>query len=346
MEEIGKYKWSLFKKIVSDCHSHKGTIFGGAVRDAYIHDYNASKFYQKYDPPYTTESKYNDMQITEFPGRFVVPRDIDCIILAEDHKNLVKTLQTKYHVQIKLESDADYLSATPHGMYHFIRYSIVELRENEYIVLQLDMIVQLHGVDIVHPFKENIDMDVNALWWRNNAVMINPSFLSLIGSLYGELSLSSMQITIIHTTLLDKIVSKTATICDSKCPTRRILKMKKYGWDVKYSYRTIHISNQPYDGLCVLCQDTIIGDHSTFTCKCAHICMCCLKTHYAALPRCTICKREVDCKELENDLRIYDAIHGYANYLGSDAQDGRPSTLFIDIHEMMLHLIEEPIPVD
>ena len=156
-----------------------------------------------------------------------------------------------------------------------------------------------------------------------------------------------MRDSILYTTLFEQIMAKIATICSPKCPTRRILKMKKHGWKVKYSYETIHITNKPYDGLCVLCQDTIVGDHSTFECKCAHICMCCLRTHYAALPRCTICKREVDYEKLKNDIRIYVAIQ--FDKEEEEVHDdllGRPGTVFLSLHDMVIQLIQEPEPVD
>ena len=298
---MDKLKWHLVKQIVRMCHEFNGTIFGGAARDAYIHDYDARKFCLKYDL-----SQYNDMQITEFSGRFVVPNDVDCIILAQDHEKLLTALHHKFHIRATLDYDATYTTEldVPSKQYQFKRYSIVSLQDVP-VVLQLDMIIQVNGDKLLTPFR-TVDMDVNALWWTKDSMIINPNEVRSIGSSHD---IYTHVFGITYTTLFENILSKKATICTSRCPSRRILKMKKQGWNIHYEYNDIIIFNEPYDGVCVLCQDTIVGDHSTFRCKCAHICMTCLRKHYASLHRCTICKMPVDAETLYNDVRIYSAIH-------------------------------------
>ena len=293
-------KWKMFKQIVGLCHGFNGTIFGGAVRDSYIHDHDARKFYQTYDA-----IQYQDTQITEFPGRFVVPNDIDCMMMADDHEHLLTTLHQRFHVKGILNSDANYLAGVdiPEGHYRFKRYSIVDLKDVP-VVLQLDMIVQVQGDKLTFPFKQT-DMDVNALWWTRHSMIINPNEVRHIGMLH-DVYTSTFAIT--YTTLFENIRLKKATICTPTCPPRRILKMKQYGWEIHYTYNTIQISNDPYDGVCVLCQETIEGDHSTFECKCAHICMECLTKHYDAILRCTICKNPVNQESLKNEVCIYNAI--------------------------------------
>jgi hypothetical protein len=206
-----------------------------------------------------------------------------------------------------LTADANYLTAvdTTDGEYGFNRYSIIELRDDVPVILQLDMIIQLTGDKLLYPFK-CIDMDVNSLLWTKDSIIVNPNVVYSIGRSHDIYT--SLPITI-YTTLFENIRLKKA-ICTSKCPSRRILKMKKKGWEVNYPFTdVILISNAPYDGVCVLCQETIEGEHSTFPCKCAHICMGCLRKHYAAIPKCTICKNDVDQDALRNEVRIYNAIH-------------------------------------
>lgn len=293
-------KWIMIKKLVRMCHECEGIIFGGTARDSYIHYHDARKFYQKYD-----ESRYSDTQITEFLGRFVVPEDVDCMMLAKDHEILLSQLQKKFHIRTMLEVDANYLAdavdAVTVGDYLFKRYSIVDLKKDGIpVVVQLDVIVQVNGDSFIGPFK-HVDMDVNALWWKNDSLTINPHAVHSIGRLHGASPI------LVYTIVFENILNKVAT-CISDCPPRRILKMKKKGWEIKYTYQKIHISDAPYDGVCVLCQDTIKGDHSTFECKCAHICMECLRKHYAAIPRCTICKMPVNEDELMKDVLMYNAI--------------------------------------
>ena len=294
-----KAKWNMMKRLIGMCHECNGVIFGGAARDSYIHDYDARKFCEKYDV-----SQYNDHQITEFPGRFVVPNDVDCLMLKEDHEELLTEIHHKFHVRVTLNIDANYLAGldAPSGDYRFKRYSIVELQDVP-IIIQLDMIIQGNGDKLVNPFK-NVDMDVNALWWTKDSIIVNPDEVRSIGRLHG---IHTSVFGITYTTLFENILLKKA-ICTPQCSSKRILKMKTQGWEVNYMYEVIHISNAPYEGVCVLCQETMEGDHSTFECRCAHICMGCLRKHYAAIPRCTICKMPVDPKALRNELRMYNAI--------------------------------------
>ena len=291
-------KWKMVKRIVGFCHQHNGTIFGGAARDSYIHDHDARKFCQKYDI-----EQYQDTQIIEFPGRFIVPNDVDCILLADDHERLLNTLQQRFHVKSILNVDAHYFSGMniPRDQYRYKRYSIVELHDVP-LVLQLDVIIQLNGDQLLYPFKH--DMDVNALLWTKDSMFINPEEVISIGWLHG---IYTRVFAVIYTTLFEHILSRKA-MCISTCSSRRILKMKKQGWEVTYAYETIRISNAPYEGVCVLCQETIEGNHSTFECECAQICMDCLIKHYAAIPRCTICKNPVNQESLHNEIRIYKAI--------------------------------------
>ena len=297
-------KWKMVKRIISMCHDYNGIIFGGAARDSYIHDYDARKFCQKYDI-----ETYNDVEITEFSGRFVVPNDVDCVMLARDSGRLIKKIQRHYHVRATLDVDAHYMSGLemPSGLYRFHRYSIVDLQD-EPLVLQLDMVVQLEGEEVVCPFK-NYDMDVNALWWTRQELIIHSNQLDCVGRLNDIYGMpTSLRNSIIYATVFENIRLKKAT-CTSHCSSRRILKMKQKGWEVNYKYETIRISNAPYDGVCVVCQDTIEGDHSTFECKCAHICMMCLRKHHTSILRCTICKTELNQEFLRNDVRIYSALH-------------------------------------
>jgi len=183
-----------------------------------------------------------------------------------------------------------------------MRYSVVDMQA-EPISVQLDLIIQLNGDKLLYPFKR-VDMDVNALLWTNDSMIVNPNEVHNIGYMHN---MYTRNFAVIYTALFENILAKKAK-CTRVCSSRRICKMKKQGWVVHYEYEKIQISNEPYEGVCVLCQETIEGYHSTFGCKCAHICMPCLRKHYAAIPRCTICKEPVDQESLYNDVRIYNAI--------------------------------------
>lgn len=287
----------MFKQIISECHNHRGVLFGGVVRDIYIQEYNERLYRQK----------YGNSQSDEFKDRFLVPKDIDCLLLAVDHKKLINVLQKKYFIQYQFDSDADYLVDVPNGLYRFHRYTLLELQERP-ILIQLDLIVQVNGEKVVPPFV-HFDLDVNTLLWSKHSIRVNPNALPILAVLYGIDNNTVMRDTMIHSILLDHIISKSATVCTPTCSEKRIRKMKRQGWKIHHQYETIQLQHDPYDGVCVLCQDTISGFHSTFHCKCAHICMNCLVSHYDVLTKCTICKKTIDPIKLKNDVRMYSAIH-------------------------------------
>ena len=286
----------MFKQIVSDCHNHRGVLFGGVVRDFYLHEYNERLYRQK--------NGYG--QAYEFKDRFLMPKDIDCLILEVDHEKLISMLQKKYFIQYQFDSDADYLVDVPNGLYRFHRYTLLELHERP-ILIQLELMVQLNGVKVV-PFV-HFDLDVNTLLWSKHSIRVNPIALPILAALYGIDNNTAMRELMTHSILFDHIISKNATICTPTCSEKRIRKMKRRGWKIHHQYETIHLHDDPYEGVCVLCQDTISGFHSTFHCKCAHICMPCLGSHYELLTKCTICKKSIDPIQLKNDVRMYSAIH-------------------------------------
>lgn len=287
----------MFKRVIADCHNHRGIIFGGTVRDVYIREYNEQLYRQK----------YGDSQVDEFKDRFLVPKDIDCLLLAVDHEKLIQVLQKKYFIQYRFDSDADYIGDVPNGLYRFHRYTLLELQETP-VMIQLDLIVQLNGSKVVPPFVQ-FDLDVNTLLWSKQTICVNPNAVLILASLYGIDNNTTMRDTLTNSILLNHIISKTARVCTPTCPAKRIRKMQRKGWKIHHQYETIQVQDEPYEGVCVLCQDTISGFHSTFHCKCAHICMSCLVSHYDVLTKCTICKKTIDPIKLKNDVRMYSAIH-------------------------------------
>jgi hypothetical protein len=299
-------KWEMFKRIVSECHRHGGVIFGGAVRDSYLHDMNERLYFEKYG--------HFTGNLTEFPDRFLVPNDIDCIIMSEQVEPLLKTLQHQYYVRASALTEYDGYGAGRVSGYTFRRYHLLTLLDvNHTVTIQLDLIIQQEGEQegqqLVTPLLP-FDMDVNLLLWGSRSVFVNPAARQVIRDLY-ELpgsGKSSMEDVLNLNAILAHILAKVA-VFTPQCDSRRIRKMLKYGWTLNYRYETIVITDTLYEGVCVLCQDTIVGPHSTFVCKCAHICMSCLSTHYRALTKCTLCKKEIEPCKLQNDMRIYSVLN-------------------------------------
>ena len=280
-------RWDMFDDIVKMCHRYDGVIFGGAVRDSYLH-----KIHERSGT--LTEDQ-------------VVPHDVDCFIKANQLPQLISTLQRKYY--IKDYPSSSFYMELPHG-YRLRQYSVLELTEGDPTIFGLDLLIQDEG-DLMVPTLP-FDMDVNLLMWDKYKVFVVPTARTVLQELFGAIwktsDSHSMDDLLNLNTILDHIVAKQA-VCMSTCEGTRIRKMKRYGWNLQYSYETITISEDVYDGVCVLCQDTMAGPHSAFLCGCARICMSCLRIHHSSLSKCTICKQTVDLRKLENDVRIYTYLH-------------------------------------
>ena len=288
-------KWDMFNQIVKECHHHGGVIFGGAVRDSYLHNVAEQLFYEKYG---STESD-------EFADRFLVPKDIDCILLGSQLDPLMNTLQRKYYVKTgSAEHDYGYIAKG----YTFHHYSLLKI-SGQPMIIDMDLLVQDEGTDLMIP-ELPFDMDVNVLLWDSKRIYINPTARHVLRTLLDRRPIESPSMAdVLNLTIVLEHVAAKKALCTSTCASSRIIRMIRYGWKLSYSYETICVTEDVYDGLCVLCQDTIVGLHSSFLCGCAHICMSCLSTHYAALIKCTLCKKKVDPEKLKNDVRIYNALH-------------------------------------
>ena len=108
--DMQKCEWKMKTAIIRTVVAAGGTVFGGAVRDYWLHDHHASQFYAsvknsaqniidaKEAPPDATVSPavvdalYNDAEYcNEYRGRTVMPEDIDATI----HESFLPTLLEK-----------------------------------------------------------------------------------------------------------------------------------------------------------------------------------------------------------------------------------------------------------
>ena len=97
-------KWKLTNKAIEIIIANGGQIFGGAVRDKYLHDIHARAFYDHVkglDPG--ADEFHGGKSITELYqdktfksdlfGRFIVPKDIDAYIHISDQSTLINALR-------------------------------------------------------------------------------------------------------------------------------------------------------------------------------------------------------------------------------------------------------------
>lgn len=100
MPNVNQMEWKAKLTVMKEIVKHEGVVFGGAVRDWYIHNYNATKFYEAIkgtEDAYTNVlEKYTDATfLPEFKDRTVIPNDIDATIPKSCMKGLLESLSKK-----------------------------------------------------------------------------------------------------------------------------------------------------------------------------------------------------------------------------------------------------------
>jgi len=111
MPNVNQMEWKAKMTVMKEIMKHEGVVFGGAVRDWYIHNYNASKFYEAIkdkDNHKELMKKYTDPTfLPEFKDRTVIPNDIDATIPKTCVKGLLESLSKKgFRVANRFKHDA------------------------------------------------------------------------------------------------------------------------------------------------------------------------------------------------------------------------------------------------
>lgn len=105
-----KYEWKIKKAVADTIIANGGSLFGGAVRDMYMHDTHADMYYEKHII-YTSNTEeykvYEDVSyLPETYGRVTVPNDIDACISEKKFESLLDALnELKITLVKKFERD-------------------------------------------------------------------------------------------------------------------------------------------------------------------------------------------------------------------------------------------------
>jgi hypothetical protein len=105
-------KWKLTNKAIEIIVENGGQVFGGAVRDKYLHDVHSRAFYahvktlsnQDLDGRTVVELYQDKTFRSDLNGRFVIPKDIDAQIHHTAQSNLINALQKSFPCITKLFS--------------------------------------------------------------------------------------------------------------------------------------------------------------------------------------------------------------------------------------------------
>lgn len=268
-----------------------GIVFGGAVRDKYLHDAHATKFFQQAE---NTEEKtimqlYQDpTYLPEFSGRFIVPNDIDAYVHITDHQRVLDSLRRLVPKVTKLfERDIkDYFPETNvctgtimHHRYflnpivampsilNWITQDAMFSHEQSYIGNQitrsLDSIIARARKPIVLDLLVHVgaynarpDPPFGVLDFECNALILDASGFRLSREFVGGgTGAYARQKTMER--LMQDIEAKRARV--TKLDWYRVRKMKKRGWKIYGVFEEIEemYESENYPGHCLICHDNL-----------------------------------------------------------------------------------------
>ena len=142
---IDRLRWKLKNKAINIIVNNGGMVFGGAVRDKYLHDVHATAFFEHVrtltsetlDELGKTRAELyqDDSYMPELKGRFVSPNDIDAYIHIADQTKLLSAIKVEFPCCTKLfERDIKQyfpnLTVEPDTIMHH-RYALRTMRTTE-----------------------------------------------------------------------------------------------------------------------------------------------------------------------------------------------------------------------
>lgn len=122
---IKKLEWHFKNRLIKDIIKYDGEIFGGAVRDKYLHDTHSGEFYkiisdlQNYEDlssvPIDKDKLYDDKTFhPELFGRWIIPNDIDAYCNISNLPKLLEKISERNRVDKLFERDpSKYIDKIP-----------------------------------------------------------------------------------------------------------------------------------------------------------------------------------------------------------------------------------------
>jgi len=272
-------RWDFTKTIIYTLINQRATIFGGAVRDMFLHNFHATEFYSKHK---NNHLKYNDPKFSpETKERFLVPSDIDCFIKEKDFNSLMRILTIKYFIKKRKSIDMTYrLLNCDKDKYTLYK---IDALNSFHVLMKLDIIVSADDEPLI-PQMET-DFDVNRLMY------------SLKDKYYLREQIDNP---IAFHRVIENIKNK-RTICEPDIKHFRLDKMLQKGWNIIVNYKIYKfIPCEILDDKCVVCHVEFNKEHKEskkcivrFKCDCNYyVCWDCINTNGRNIDKCVMCREE------------------------------------------------------
>lgn len=232
---LNKVKYLTMVEIANLLIEQGATIFGGFVRDKYIHDHYASIFYEKG----LNENEYDDATYDpETKHRLLVPYDIDVFVKGDEEEieKIYSFIKEKgFKVEIKKRK-------VIYGAFENIKQQKVVIRTkgglgSPYAKIKLDILYS--SEDVKPPFKR-LDLWCNSLLMDQNGITISNQTGSHVDN-WDLFSRKKVEIEILDSLLKFEtrrveFVSEPTdeqSIKNKKMINNRIESMEKRGWKIK-----------------------------------------------------------------------------------------------------------------
>lgn len=264
---LNKVKYLITENLIKILIDNNAIIFGGYVRDKYIHDYFCYKFYKK---DLNMEKFDDETYDVETKGRLLVANDIDVFFQGSD-KDVDSLLtiirQAGYYI---CDNEINLIYFKDENIKH--RKAIVKI--NNMNIFGLPKVEVL--LDIIYTTKDNIEPPFGKLDLLCNGFILDKTGIRLSNQTGlhcdGNFAFSrkKKEIKILqkmvkfetNLVFIDDDSMQSYSIKNRKIRVSRILKMQLRGWTINNNFYTIEYKyNISKDEACHICADKSFDGH-------------------------------------------------------------------------------------
>ncbi len=285
-------KYKLSKKLIEIIQNSNGYIFGGAVRDMILHNYNAEEFYLKISKDFLEDLnktdlseiekdnkvsewdlndkqlKYNNPEIyPEYIDRFLYPNDIDCFMSLESkkiflmmlriHRLRFKEITKEEPLKIYMEHISDL-----HRRLKIQKFQVTLDLEDLFISVMNFNVKEMPIINIDIITQDNSIKDLyppfGAVDFECNSLLLTPTNNYMLSPhLFLDINTAKHKLYKIQEIIKD-IENKTAKVVE-QVPLYRVDKMKKNGWKIIAKFKEksyiLELKDSEEEEICPLCCD-------------------------------------------------------------------------------------------
>jgi len=298
-----KSQWKLNNKLINVIIENDGEIFGGAVRDKYLHDTHSFEFYniinklieENVQKTIDINALYNDKSFhPELFGRWVVPNDIDALIHIDKYDNLIEKIKEKMGGEMKKLYSRDLKIYFPNikieeNQVRHERFHITPIDKKKIVSLLIDIrklvpyemkdyLLNLNCfaktiqtmkpiiLDLIVLLKDvKYDPPFGNIDFECNSLIMDRDSIRL--SSQFEKSQNPSMITDFLTKILNDILQKKAVfIYNNGYSWNRLCKMISKQWTIEGIFKDIEIVNEPFTGHCIICHEVFCNKMMKLKC--------------------------------------------------------------------------------